>query len=515
MPIDPPERVPTPDWAPRLGIATRGQTHWPQESFGNPLLKADRTLVEQLVNWLSRRIDERVFPKGARLPSIRTMALTQGVSRSTVVAAYERMVALGYLDSRRGSGFYVRERAMPQRSARAPLPMAERPLDVGWLLRNMFRALPADRMPGGGLPPPDWLDGDLIAAQVRAVGRQRGESFLDYGHPQGFIPLRNQLSFKLAEQEIGAEPNQILLTTGATQALDLVARHLVEPGDTVLVDDPAWFLMFGMFSTHGARVIGVPRLADGPDLSALEMLIEAHRPKFYVVHSVLHNPTSTSLSAAKAYRILSLAETHDFMLIEDDVYGDLHPGAASGRGFGAVRLASLDQLRRVIYIGSFSKTLGANLRVGYLAGALERVGLLADLKLLTTLTTPELGERVVYRILSEGYYRKHLDRLRLRLDAIREATVRNLESVGFDIEVVPAAGMFLWARAMGPNGPIDTNRVAARMMEEGFVLAPGSLFSPDQLPSPWMRFNVATSQHPGMLDALRRVLAEESGRKQP
>ena len=95
MPIDPPERVPTPDWAPRLGIATRGQTHWPQESFGNPLLKADRTLVEQLVNWLSRRIDERVFPKGARLPSIRTMALTQGVSRSTVVAAYERMVALG------------------------------------------------------------------------------------------------------------------------------------------------------------------------------------------------------------------------------------------------------------------------------------------------------------------------------------------------------------------------------------------------------------------------------------
>jgi DNA-binding transcriptional MocR family regulator len=482
---------------------------------GARLLSGGATLVEQLVQGLAQKIDERILAAGARLPPIRSMAALRGVSRSTVVAAYERLVALGYLDSRRGSGFTVRERARPLARAHSRAPSAGRPLDVGWLLRNMFRALPAERMPGGGLPPPDWLDGELISAQVRAVGRQSGTSFLDYGDPQGFLPLRNQLVLKLAEAEIGAVPEQILLTSGATQAFDLVARHLIEPGDTVLVDDPAWFLMFGLFSMHGARVIGVPRLVDGPDLAALEVLLKAHRPKFYVVHSVLHNPTSTSLSSAKAHQILNLAERYDFTLIEDDVYGDLHPGASGAGGVGAARLASLDQLRRVLFIGSFSKTLAANLRVGFLAGAPERVAQLADLKLLTTLTSPEVGERIVYRILSEGHYRKHLDRLRKRLDSVRGPTRRRLEDLGFQIAGDPGAGIFLWARAGGAQGAVDTNRIAARMMDEGFVMAPGSLFAPDQRPSPWMRFNIATSQHPGMLAALERVLAEDPRGQHP
>lgn len=383
-------------------------------------------------------------------------------------------------------------------------------MDVNWLLQNMFRKVPAERMPGSGLPPPDWLDGPMVCAQIRAVGRQNGTSFVDYGDPQGYLPLRQQLIRRLAEQEIGAQVPQILLTNGATQAFDLVARHFLEANDTVFVDDPAWFLMFGLFATHGARVIGVPRQADGPDLAILETLLKLHRPKFYVVHSVLHNPTSTSLSAAKAHRILMLAETYDFTVIEDDVYGDLHPGAAGGSAPPATRLASLDQLRRVLYVGSFSKTLGANLRVGFLVGATENVALLTDLKMLTTLTTPELGERIVYRILSEGHYRKHLERLRGRLNAVRAKTLAELEAIGFGVAENPGAGIFLWARAGGPSGMLDSARIAARMMDRGFLLAPGSLFSPGQMPSPWMRFNIATSQDPAMLRALGHVLEEEA-----
>jgi DNA-binding transcriptional MocR family regulator len=483
-----------------------------EDAFELDLLAGSTTLIEQLASWLARRIDERVFPKGARLPSIRDMARARAVSRATVVAAYERLVAQGCLESRRGSGFYVRERPKVPRTALPSPPEAGRRLDVGWLLRNMFRDLPAERMPGAGLPPPDWLDAGLISAQVRAIGRQNGAGFLDYGDPHGFAPLRHQLAMRLAELDIGAEPQQILLTSGATQAFDLVARHLLEPGDTVLVDDPAWFLMFGLFATYGATVLGVPRTADGPDLAVLEKLVAAHRPKFYVIHSVLHNPTSTSLSAAKAHRVLKIAETHGLILIEDDVYGDLHPGAGQLRAHAATRLASLEQLRQVIYVGSFSKTLGANLRVGFLAAAPERVAELADLKLLTTLTSPELGERVISRILSEGHYRKHLERLRARLDGVREPTRQRLESMGLAVAGDPSAGIFLWARAGGETGAVDTNRVAARLLELGYVLAPGSLFSPAQEPSPWMRFNIATSQHPGMLAALERVFAEEERR---
>ena len=481
---------------------------------GNPAAHApvgvrtrEGTLVARLVDWIKHRVDEQVFRSGARLPSIRALALDRGISRFTVVQAYERLVAMGVLESRRGSGFYVtsRNRLMPA-STRVPIPASG--MDVAWLLRNMFRQLPPQSMPGGGLPPPDWLDGDLVAARLRAVARQSGAHYLAYGLPQGFLPLRNQLQIKLAEREIAADPQQIILTAGATQALDLLARHFIRPGDTVLVDDPAWFLMFGMFAAYGATVIGVPRAADGPDLEVLERLAAAHKPRFYVVHSVLHNPTSSSLSAAKAYRILQVAETHNFALIEDDVYGDLHPGGSQGRNLAATRLASLDQLHRVVYVGSFSKTLAANLRVGFLACASELAQPLTDLKMLSALTTPEVGEQVVYRILSEGHYRKHVERLRGRLDAVRDRTVRNLERLGLAVPGVPAAGIFLWARGASPSACLDTNRVAARMMERGYLLAPGSLFSPTQLPSAWMRFNIATSNNPDMLAALARTLEE-------
>ena len=503
-----------------------------------PLSGSDRSLVDQTVGWMKRRIDERLFRAGTRVPSIRMLALQRGISRFTVVEAYERLVAWGYLESRRGSGFYVRElaggalaqsRSRPRSSAvkstgqpapsRARAPTDASHLDAQWLVRNMFRDLPAHHMPGSGLPPPGWMDGDLLASSLRAVGRamvsarSASTGMLDYGTPQGFLPLREELQRKLAGLDIGADPSQIVMTTGATQAFDLISRQFVSPGDTVLVDDPAWFLMFGLFAAHGARVVGVPRLADGPDLATFEKLVVEHKPRFYVVDSVLHNPTSTSLSSAKAFQILKIAEQHDFAVIEDDVYGDLHPGSRSGHSGAAIRLASLDQLKRVIYIGSFSKTLAANLRVGFLACDAGLAQALSDHKMLVALTTPEIGERMVCRILSEGHYRKHVDRLRGRFDAVRDRAIRGLERAGLTIDHQPAAGMFLWARAGGvsqhgskPSRGIDTSALAARLFDEGFLLAPGSLFSPSQHPSSHLRFNIATSSNPGMLDALARAL---------
>ena len=503
-----------------------------------PLRGSDRSLVDQTAAWMKTRIDERLFRAGTRVPSIRMLATQRGISRFTVVEAYERLVAHGYLESRRGSGFYVRERAgtatAPARGRhRSSLQKAMQPvesaptdasrLDAQWLVRNMFRDLPPHHMPGSGLPPPGWMDGDMLATSLRAVGRAMTRSsatgVLDYGTPQGFLPLREELQRKLAGLDIGADPSQIVMTTGATQAFDLIARQFVSPGDTVLVDDPAWFLMFGLFAAHGARVVGVPRLADGPDLATFEKLVIEHKPRFYVVDSVLHNPTSTSLSSAKAFQILKLAEQHDFAVIEDDVYGDLHPGSRSGRNGAAIRLASLDQLKRVIYVGSFSKTLAANLRVGFIACDAELAQNLADHKMLVALTTPEIGERMVWRILSEGHYRKHVDRLRARFDAARDRAIRGLERVGLTIDHQPAAGMFLWARAAGGGGGqhargnggpnargIDTSALAARLFDEGYLLAPGSLFSPSQLPSSHLRFNIATSSNPGMLDALAHAL---------
>jgi DNA-binding transcriptional MocR family regulator len=468
-----------------------------------PLLFLSRdsgeALVDQIVRSVAARIDERMLRPGARMPSIRQFAATHGVSPFTVVAGYDRLVAQGYLDSRRGAGFFVRERAQPQSAPGqhppAPLPAGAPTLDVAWLIRSMFRQAPLQLSPGAGVLPADWMDGPAIANALRSLSRQNSAGFIGYGNPHGFLPLRQQLQRKLAELEIEAPPGQIVMTLGVTQALDLVAREFCRPGDTILVDDPAWFLMFGSFSAMGLNVVGVRRLADGPDLEQLAELAALHRPCLYVINSVLHNPTSTSLSAAKAFQVLRLAEQFGFTVVEDDIYADLHPG-------NATRLAALDGLRQVIYLGGFSKSMAPNLRVGFIAASAERAQRLADRKMLATLTTSDIGERVVYKILSEGHYRKHLDRVRGRLDAVRPKALRQLELLGLRADPAPAAGMFVWVDA-----GCDTNVLAARAMQEDILLAPGSLFSPRQLPSTRMRLNVAALQDPATSRFLEGALA--------
>jgi len=475
--------------------------------------ESGETLIDQIVRSVAARIDDRLLRGGARMPSIRAFAAAHGVSAFTVVASYDKLVASGYLESRRGAGFFVREPAamelnLAQRrpGGRRRMGEAERdhpglkPIDVVWLVRNMFRQMPHGQMPGTGVLPPDWLDGVAIGNALRAVSRQNANLLIGYGVPQGFLPLRQQLQLKLAELEIAAAPEQIVTTAGVTQALDLVAREFTRPGDTIFVDDPAWFLMFGSFAALGAKVVGIPRLADGPDIAQLAELAALHKPKLYIINSVLHNPSSTSLSAAKAFQVLRLAEEHDFIIVEDDIYCDLHPGVAVQP---ATRLAALDQLQRVIYLGGFSKTMAANLRVGFIATSPERAERLADRKMLTMLTTSDIGERVVYKVLSEGSFRKHIDRVRARLDGIRAKTIRQMERVGLKVDVVAPAGMFVWVDA-----GCDTNVLTEKAMAHNMLLAPGSLFSPKQLPSTRMRLNVAAMQEPAVWRFLERELGK-------
>lgn len=457
------------------------------------------TLVEQIVSGFQARIEQGLLRAGTRLPSIREFARQQQVSRFTVVEAYDRLVARGDVESRRGSGFYVRARRPVLRSsdrswAESPSPQ----VDVVWLLRNMFKRMPPAQMPGAGVLPPAWLNAQLIAQSVRALGRHSGAAFLDYGHPQGYLPLREQLQARLAGFEIAVRPEGLLTTSGVTQGLDIVAQHFLQAGDTVLVDEPSWFLLFGRFATLGVKVVGVPRTVQGPDLDQLEALMVRWRPKLFFTTAVLHNPTGTSMSSFNAHQILRMAEKHEVMIVEDDVYSDLHPGGVNMVG---TRLATLDGLNRVIYLGGFSKTLAANLRVGFIAAAEPLITELTDLKMLLQLTCSELGERVVHHVLSEGHYRRHLERLRQRLDRQREPVLRRLEGLGLPFFAEPAAGMYVWV-----NLGVDANQVARRMIDMEYLTAPGSLFLPDQRPSSWMRFNVATSDEAPMIEALSDAL---------
>lgn len=458
--------------------------------------RAGPSLVEQTVAYMRGRVDAGIWRAGTRVPSIREQARLLGISRFTVVEAYDRLVAEGLIESRRGSGFYVRA------AARAPLAAepGQRPtsdLDIVWLLRNMLNSAPAERSPGMGYLPAEAYDPEMLSTATRSVARAPAAALVETGSPEGHLPLREALVRLLAELNIDAPASQIITATGITQVLDLVAREFTRPGDAVLVEDPAWFLMFGRFARSGLRVLGVPRLHDGPDLDALERLAVEHRPKLLVINSHCHNPTGSMLSAACAYRLLRLAEQHDFLIVEDDIYGDFLPPAAN-----AVRLAALDQLRRVIFCSGFSKTLSPGLRVGYAAASREHAQRLAEQKMLSVMTTPSFGERVVEQILVSGHYRKHVQRLRQHFDTQRPRALRALERCGVRIPQPASAGLFLWAD-MGR----DTQTLAILARDAGFVTAPGALFSPSQAPSTRMRFNILTSTEPALL----RWLAEVQG----
>ena len=316
-------------------------------------------LVDQIVSSIRNLADDRILRPGMRLPPIRTMASGHGVSRFTVVEAYDRLVALGYLQSRRGSGFYVAARQETPVVARRSGEI-ERAFDNAGVMHQSLDDEAGRLKVGVGWLPPEWLDEEGVRRTIRTLARRADTKVVSYGTAQGYRPLRSQIQIKLGELNIAADPGQIILTNGATQALDIIARYLLRAGDCVFVDDPGYWNLFANLRLYGVNLVGVPRTLDGPDVQSLENLLAEHQPKAFFTHSVLHNPTASSITPSTAFRILQLAEKHDFLIVEDDICADFHPGAAT-------RLAQLDQLRRVIYVGSFSKTLSANLRVGFLA----------------------------------------------------------------------------------------------------------------------------------------------------
>ena len=373
------------------------------------------TLVDQLIQWAEHRIQEQVFRPGMRMPSVRQLATDRGISRFTVVQAYERLVARGHLQARRGAGFFVREpSASPAKRTRAS-PVRTQTIDMGWLIRNMQSGIPADMSPGLGYLPPRLCGGDLIKAGLRSVASMTGLQLSHAAPAQGYAPLREQIARNLAELEVSATAAQILTTSGATQAIELIVRKFLRPGDSVIVGNPAWSSQWGTLSMMGVKLVSMPYTPQGPDVRALAELAATCKPKMLLINSVLHNPTSTVLSSAAAYQILRVAEAHDMIVVEDDIYADFLPS-----GVQAARLATLDQLKRVIYLGSFSKMLVPNIRVGFLATTADLAESLGNQKLLTSMATPEINERIVHRALTEGSYRKHCQRVHAALDELRD-----------------------------------------------------------------------------------------------
>ncbi|MBP7535521.1 MAG: PLP-dependent aminotransferase family protein [Ottowia sp.] len=465
---------------------------------------ATQTLTDQLAARFATRIRDRLMAPGTRLPSVRQCAALHEVSPSTVVAAYDQLLAQGLVEARRNRGFYVRDWARKPRSAHAPSAQAasfsiastdpaearrlNAPISAATLMRGMFHGGGDKPQPGMGVLPPEWLDNEFLGTALKRV--TAGDGLRDvsgrYGDPQGDAALRRVLADQLADQGIAATPAQIVTTVGATQALDIVSRTLLKPGDTVMVEEPGWSVEFARLSALGMRLLPVPRGVDGPDLAVMARYCEAHAgtrdaPRLFVSVSVLHNPTGCSLSPASAHQLLQLAQRHDFHVVEDDTYHHLAPAHA-------IRVCQLDGLQRTIYVSGFAKILAPAWRVGFLAAPPALVEPLLDTKLLTTLTTPSLMERALAHCIEHDQLQRHAERVRTRLAAARARSVQAARAAGCRFVTEPA-GLFGWV-----DTGVDTDALALRLLDAGYLTAPGGLFHAIRAPSTLMRINFASAQ---------------------
>ncbi|MPS26716.1 MAG: PLP-dependent aminotransferase family protein [Alcaligenaceae bacterium] len=459
-------------------------------------MKGQGTRIDAVMETIRSGIASRAYPPGTRLPSVRAQAQAMRLSVSTVVEAYERLAAEGAVRSRPGSGFYVSGPAAPLALSEIG-PKLDREVDPLWISRQSLETGDAVLKPGCGWLPPAWMYEDGMRRALRAMARANAPVLADYGTPLGLPPLRQLLARRMAATGIEAAPEQIMLTDSGTQAIDLICRFLLEPGDTVLVDDPCYFNFHALLKAHRAKAVGVPYTPNGPDVAAFEVALREHAPRLYITNSAIHNPTGATLSPVTAHRLLKLVDGTGMVIVEDDIFADFEAAPAP-------RLAAFDGLDRVIHIGSFSKTVSASLRCGYVAARPDWIDSLVDLKIATTFGNGQLAACVLLAALTHSGYRRHMEEVRHRLAEAMDKTLARLRAIGIQPWLVPAAGMFVWCRL--PDG-VDAADIARSCLKEGVVLAPGNAFSQSRSASGFLRFNVSQSGDGRIFQVLSRALA--------
>ena len=265
-------------------------------------------LVDVLFSMVAEAVKSQRVAPGTRLPSVRQLASDCGVSRDTVARAYDKLVAHGKLQARRGSGFYVKGSATHvPRSSGAGLSGASLDELTQWRLRLLVDDPKLLTRTGSGTLPESWLDGQALNDAIRSVGRSGYRKAVHYNDPQGYLPLRQQLQMRLQDIGIRADREGILCTSGATEAIHLIAHIYLPAGQKVLIEEPGPLLLRDRLASTGVESLGVPRLPGGPDLVQLRKLCQEHRPSFFFCSSVLHSPTGASMAAHTAFELLRLA----------------------------------------------------------------------------------------------------------------------------------------------------------------------------------------------------------------
>jgi DNA-binding transcriptional MocR family regulator len=443
-------------------------------------IEIDRESSIPLYAQIERQIREMIFsgalPAGFMLPPERRLAQALGVNRTTILNAYRELKADGLVDAHVGRGTIVQ-----------PMPISQRepvvPEEIPW--RQIFReSSPGSQDPlirdllelterrdvislSIGLPSPEMLPMDQFKELTDELVDEVGAPLLLHCPTEGHTPLRETLSSWLASRGILCTPSEVLILSGSQQGLDLAARVFIEPGDTIVVEEPSYIGALQVFRNARARMIGVPTDEQGMRTDILEMLLERHRPKFIYTLPTFQNPSGVVLSAERRRHLLELAYRHRVPILEDDTYSELRY-----EGEPLPSLKAMDRHGFVLYLGTFSKVLFPGLRIGWLVAPRQVARQFTLQKQAVDLHSNSIGQFVLDRFIKHGYFESHLKKVRIAYAAKRDAMLEALssgESYGMSW-ARPVGGFYVWCRL--PDG-IDRSRLLAHAVDAGVSFLPG------------------------------------------
>jgi DNA-binding transcriptional MocR family regulator len=463
------------------------------------------SVTQQIADRFAAAIDSGDLAPGDKLPPTRALATEAGVNHLTAARVYKRLADEGLVTAAVGRGTFVRSLTPSaevehgddwQRLAlpdRAP-SYSEEALADAFAFANDRDVISL----ATGWPSPDLYPTESLKEITRGVMDEVGVEAFTYLTAPGLGDLREQLAERGRKVGFATSSEEILVTSGAQQAIDLTVRTLLEPGDVVAVESPTYSGLLSVLRAAGARVIGVPVDDDGLDVDALEELVGRQEVKLVCLQSACQNPTGADLSPVRRDRLAALARERNLLVLEDGVYGDLRFDGAEPQALRSLAPA------HVVYVDSLSKTVGGGLRVGWIAARGPVLERLAMLKLESDFHSPTLTQHIAARYLAGDLYAEHLKRTapiyQRRRDALLEALERHLP--GEIHAPVPHGGHHVWATLQRPT---DERALYTEAIRHGVAFVPGGAVSTERRTQTSMRLSFSLLEPAEVEEGIKRL----------
>ncbi|MEN9475172.1 MAG: hypothetical protein RIS48_1894 [Pseudomonadota bacterium] len=377
-------------------------------------------------------------------------------------------------------------------------------------IRELFKLLgkPGIISFAGGFPDVALVDVDGIRAATLAALEQEPAGAMQYGATEGYAPLREQLASFMQAKGAPVAADQLVVTTGSQQALDLLGKTLISPGDKVIVEGPTFLATIQCFRLYGAELVSAPVDGGGVDVDRLEQLIVEHQPKFVYLIPTFGNPSGATLTLERRRRVLEIAARHQTLIVEDDPYGDLYFDTPPPPSLLALSESVPGSRDCLVHCGSLSKTLSAGLRLGWMIAPPELLAKAVMCKQFSDANSSTFAQATAAQYLKSGRMTANLEKARAVYAERAQALCEGLRTeLGDAIEfVAPQGGLFVWARLTGARGQVaDGNEFSRRAIEQGVAFVPGAPFYCEQPDPATLRLSFATSDVEKIREGVSRL----------